>query len=128
MLLFVIVCILCLHYLFVKKDTIMTFGGCSRAVNVNQYKIVKKWALLKLIYVCFKNGVYLKGSKSNYDFLKHSLMNFNCSKSLRFLSAPRSLVALASYPGSGNTWTRQLIETTTGNINNYFILDRIKCS
>ncbi|XP_060573574.1 sialate:O-sulfotransferase 1-like [Ruditapes philippinarum] len=113
-LLFEFVCILGLYYLFVKKDTLMTFGSCSQAVNVNQYKIVKERDLLKLINVCSKNGVYLNGSKSNYDYLKNSLIKFNCSHSLRFLSAPRSFVALASYPGSGNTWTRQLIETTTG--------------
>jgi hypothetical protein len=118
-LLFEIVCILGLYYLFVKKDTLMTFGGCSRAVNVNQYKIVKERDLLKLINVCSKNGVYLNGSKSNYDYLKHSLIKFNCSHSLRFISAQRSFVALASYPGSGNTWTRQLIETTTGNSFSY---------
>jgi hypothetical protein len=117
---FVTVCIIMgLSYPFVRKHTVMSFGGCSRAVNVNQYKIVKERDLLELINTCSKDGVNLNGGKSNYDYLKRNLKNFNCSQSLRFLSAPRSLVALASFPGSGNTWTRQLIETATGKNNNF---------
>ena len=36
-----------------------------------------------------------------------------CPHTLRF-SANRTVVVLASYPGSGNTWLRELIESATG--------------
>ena len=35
-------------------------------------------------------------------------------RAVRFLSPPGRVTALASFPGSGNTWTRHLIQQLTG--------------
>ena len=35
-------------------------------------------------------------------------------RELRFLEPPGPVVALASFPGSGNTWTRHLLQQATG--------------
>ena len=37
-----------------------------------------------------------------------------CKGNLHFLDPPGPLTALASYPGSGNTWLRYLIQQATG--------------
>jgi hypothetical protein len=37
-----------------------------------------------------------------------------CHKKLRFLNPPGPVTALASYPGSGNTWMRYLLQQATG--------------
>ncbi|KAL3271373.1 hypothetical protein HHI36_021857 [Cryptolaemus montrouzieri] len=44
--------------------------------------------------------------------LRRSKINW-CSE-LKFLDPPRSLIALASFPGSGNTWVRYLLQQATG--------------
>lgn len=38
----------------------------------------------------------------------------NWCKELRFLDPPKSTVALVSFPGSGNTWLRYLLQQATG--------------
>lgn len=50
------------------------------------------------------------------EFLGEVLKDFEekCSSKRQFLAEARPLIALASYPGSGNTWNRELIEATTG--------------
>jgi hypothetical protein len=53
----------------------------------------------------------------------YSLEAVNCSRQITFLSIPKPLIALASFPGSGNTWTRLLLETTTGNLPFYYRID-----
>jgi len=43
-------------------------------------------------------------------------------QALRFLEKPGPVVALASFPGSGNTWVRYLLQQVTGgNYRNIFI-------
>jgi len=43
-------------------------------------------------------------------------------QALRFLEQPGPVVALASFPGSGNTWVRYLLQQVTGgNYRNIFI-------
>jgi hypothetical protein len=43
-------------------------------------------------------------------------------QALRFLEQPGPVVALASFPGSGNTWVRYLLQQVTGgNYRNVFI-------
>ncbi len=37
-----------------------------------------------------------------------------CRGDLRLLDQPGPLTALASYPGSGNTWLRYLLQQSTG--------------
>ncbi|KAL4219273.1 WSC domain-containing protein 1 [Mactra antiquata] len=39
---------------------------------------------------------------------------YNCKSNIGFLKTARPFVALASFPGSGNTWTRELLEDLTG--------------
>jgi hypothetical protein len=88
----------------------MTREGCSQAIHNSQYKIVEESSLKALLRLCLNNSVNLN------SFLREKMKTFNCNQSPEFLSTSRPLVALASYPGSGNTWTRQLIETATGKI------------
>lgn len=48
-------------------------------------------------------------------FVGSNLKELQCSMSIpTFLDVPRPLVALASFPGSGNTWTRLILEALTG--------------
>ena len=47
----------------------------------------------------------------------HKAHNEGCSGSpLQLLDPPGPITGLWSYPGSGNTWMRYLIEQTTGKI------------
>lgn len=50
------------------------------------------------------------------QFVERSFKYINCSmmSKLHFLDVPRPLIALISFPGSGNTWTRQIIEYVSG--------------
>ena len=47
-----------------------------------------------------------------------------CRKSLRFLNGGRAVTALASFPGSGNTWVRYLLEQVTGVLTGSIYCDR----
>ena len=48
-----------------------------------------------------------------------------CNESLRFVDPPGPLTALASSPGSGNTWTRSLIQEYTGYHTGAIYLDKV---
>jgi hypothetical protein len=48
-----------------------------------------------------------------------------CNGPLKFLDPPGPLTALASFPGSGNTWARYLIQHATGYATGCIYLDRI---
>ena len=57
---------------------------------------------------------YVKKSPLHPKILQ-DLSNFNwCHGFLKYLDPPGPLTALASYPGSGNTWIRYLIQQATG--------------
>jgi hypothetical protein len=88
----------------------MTLEGCSQAIHNNQHQIVEESSMKALLQLCSKDSVNLN------IFLRDKMKTLNCIQTPEFLSTARPLVALASYPGSGNTWTRQLIETATGKM------------
>ena len=48
-----------------------------------------------------------------------------CSGPLRFLDPPGPLTALASSPGSGNTWTRHLIQQFSGYVTGSIYTDSV---
>ncbi|KAL4218815.1 WSC domain-containing protein 1 [Mactra antiquata] len=55
--------------------------------------------------------------KVHHDSTQPKLSNgtqLQCRGNVTFLKTPKPFVALASFPGSGNTWTRQLLEDLTG--------------
>jgi hypothetical protein len=56
------------------------------------------------------------GSSSRYTTSNKSNTKFQCKSTLEFvpLHARGQPVLLASYPGSGNTWMRELIQRGTG--------------
>ncbi|XP_045205801.2 WSCD family member GA21586-like isoform X2 [Mercenaria mercenaria] len=102
--------------LFVFNGTGKIFtriGSCKEALNAYQFQEANGNSLKELMKTCLEDGVDLNGN-IDYIYLKRNLINFSCPQSWKYLSAPKPLVALASYPGSGNTWTRELIETATG--------------
>jgi hypothetical protein len=43
-------------------------------------------------------------------------------QALRFLEQPGPVVALASFPGSGNTWVRYLLQQVTGGDERKFFI------
>ena len=58
----------------------------------------------------------LKGSENESQVVKPPPANKqqkNCSR-LRYISPPGPRTALASFPGSGNTWVRHLLQQATG--------------
>ena len=50
---------------------------------------------------------------------------YMCNRSLQYLDPAGPLTALASSPGSGNTWTRSLIEQFTGYYSGAIYLDQV---
>ena len=48
-----------------------------------------------------------------------------CSGPLKFLDPPGPLTALASSPGSGNTWTRYLIQQFSGYVTGAIYTDTV---
>ncbi|XP_045196580.1 WSCD family member CG9164-like [Mercenaria mercenaria] len=68
-----------------------------------------------LINVCKING-YFK-DRIEYDFTSESLKTLNCLfKPRKLFNSTFPKVALASFPGSGNTMTRGLSEIVTGKV------------
>ena len=51
--------------------------------------------------------------KSPSKHFSHAKLEVSCPE-VRFSAIRRPLTALASFPGSGNTWARHLIEQSTG--------------
>merc|ERR1719362_1825564 len=52
-------------------------------------------------------------SRTNVE-ISHNLSRKWCNGPLKFLDPPLPLTALASFPGSGNTWARYLIQQASG--------------
>lgn len=93
-------------------------SSCNNLVQEYQYLNVTDNLLAKLQGTCSKNKT---GNMLSNSFLEESILKLTCPRSAGWMDVKRPLVALASYPGSGNTWTRQLIETITGNIRIQYI-------
>lgn len=96
--------------IFMSDDT---NADCKTLVLNYRYKRVTEHRLKTLVGNCKK---HITDGFLSSNILKDTFEDFedSCPKQWKFLEKPRPLVALASYPGSGNTWNRELIETTTG--------------
>lgn len=65
-------------------------------------------------------------SCGNEEFLvvyKTQVQDYRCLDRKFLLNRPKLFVALASFPGAGNTWTRHLIELATGFYTGSFYFD-----
>lgn len=75
-------------------------GGCVQYISAS---------LCRSTFTCV--GVYISSSKSGLTTASDPGINGRC----RFMDGThRAPVALASFPGSGNTWMRQLLQEATG--------------
>ena len=66
----------------------------------------------------YESKIKLKISKINSTEAGHENRLWNLNVPLdekRYLDPPGPVTALASFPGSGNTWTRHLLEELSGN-------------
>ncbi|XP_045215816.1 WSCD family member CG9164-like [Mercenaria mercenaria] len=88
---------------------------CVPMIQQNLHEEVTDTLLKNVITKCMHSGVIAKPVLFNMSVIKEFMSNLSCP-SATFLKTPRPLVALASYPGSGNTWTRELIEVVTGTL------------
>ncbi|XP_053390572.1 WSC domain-containing protein 1-like [Mercenaria mercenaria] len=86
---------------------------CVPLIQQHLYENVTDKLLKNMITKCFHSSIMKNPVLFNISFIKEFVKNFSCP-SPKYLNTPRPLVALASYPGSGNTWTRELIEAITG--------------
>ncbi|XP_050406984.2 WSCD family member AAEL009094 [Patella vulgata] len=66
-----------------------------------------------ILFICCIYGVYKLHLRSVASYSKMIEKPKNCPK-LGFAKTPLPVTALASYPGSGNTWTRHLLQKSTG--------------
>ena len=51
-----------------------------------------------------------------------SRVNVNCVQKKGYMDPAGPVTALASFPGSGNTWTRQLLQEISGKVNDFQIV------
>ncbi|XP_045208456.2 WSC domain-containing protein 1-like [Mercenaria mercenaria] len=96
------------------KFVTMDSWSCKLLLNRYQHVNVRDSLLRKVVNLCSREGTSCIDNRFKINYLKRNLWTFNCTQTWEYLRAPRPLVALASYQGSGNTWTRELIETATG--------------
>ncbi|XP_019622376.1 PREDICTED: WSC domain-containing protein 2-like [Branchiostoma belcheri] len=54
------------------------------------------------------------GSLTHFSAYRTVIQDIRCTKTVLLPTNSRPLTALVSFPGSGNTWVRHLIETATG--------------
>ncbi|XP_053406089.1 uncharacterized protein LOC128559085 isoform X2 [Mercenaria mercenaria] len=96
-----------------NKGKESNINECVTLIQQNLYENVTDKLLKNMMNKCFLTGIMHKTVLFNISFIEEFVQNFSCP-SAKYLSTQRPLVALASYPGSGNTWTRELIEAITG--------------
>lgn len=121
-----------------RKDEVMVgnyptvFSKYNRIANDDTPITLKTEACKKLLYqyrnislndkflqvlaeVCSVSGQDRTESIIDKQYLDGALRNVSCSTAKpKYLNQSGPYVALASYPGSGNTWTRVLLESITG--------------
>ncbi|XP_060567514.1 WSCD family member GA21586-like [Ruditapes philippinarum] len=102
---FVGACAIIYCFITYNTDSVRSCNEDWTELNVNDES-----ALRKVVEVCLEN--------------KEGSYTSNCQIPLRYLSVAKPLVALASFPGSGNTWTRTLLETATGILTGSLYSDR----
>lgn len=92
-----------------KKDTCKDFLLTHRNVYLDE-------SLLKrMTEICLEKTNFRTDTIYHKDVLDPVLRNISCiDKKRKFLNELVPLAALASFPGSGNTWTRALLESITG--------------
>ncbi|KAL4218585.1 WSC domain-containing protein 1 [Mactra antiquata] len=110
------------------KGKIRRFGDIT-----NTYLLRLMWLLCAvcvfLLFVLYKQGIdkfvlrlghHVKTTNQDYCEINDKMMTsnttkqFECNRNIGYLKTTRPFVALASFPGSGNTWTRELLEDLTG--------------
>ncbi|XP_069105018.1 sialate:O-sulfotransferase 2-like [Argopecten irradians] len=109
---FILLC-LALVYITVKYTAVLTRSPVSPVLYHGRGKFMELMGLSHVGY----NGKDWQHSRSGYNAGPNEVIeNKTCQpRSLSFLPGkPRYLTALFSFPGSGNTWTRHLIQELTG--------------
>ena len=75
-----------------------------------------------------KNQAHVMISSYHIQMFRFSAENNNISwcngKSLTFQKPPGQIISLISYPKSGNTWLRHLIQQSTGLLTDHFMIAR----
>ncbi|KAL4229674.1 WSC domain-containing protein 1 [Mactra antiquata] len=83
-------------------------------------------------FIRFHGDKFVKLSELYFDTNNQDRINgngsmmtsqFGCKRNVGFLKSPKPFVALASFHGSGNTWTRELLEDLTGIYTGSLYLD-----
>ncbi|XP_045196577.2 WSC domain-containing protein 2-like [Mercenaria mercenaria] len=88
---------------------------CNSFLRKNLKEQITEAHLKRLIDICKADGYLNDLEEFDMPVLNEILNNLKClSKPKKFFKSTKPLVALASFPGSGNTMTRGILETVTG--------------
>ena len=82
---------------------------CKEFIQNNLNVQVTDSNLHSLLMVC-------KTNKIRNAVINEIVGNIECNPNVSLSEIKKPLVALASFPGSGNTMTRRIVEILTGNI------------
>jgi hypothetical protein len=86
-----------------------------RLTNRKLFKIILFLAQITLIIIVYVNSVHFKIADSPSLLKVTSQNNIKCQwPKLKLLNPPGLTIGLGSKPGSGNTWTRHLLQLATG--------------
>lgn len=93
------------------SDSVPGTGTCSKS-NFYGDRIIEEDSFRKLLNLCRS---FDKHGKVNGTEINNKKSEMSCEpRTLHYLQYDRPLIALASFPGSGNSWTRELLESLTG--------------
>ena len=103
------------------KHTVKDSGGnCTQKVNHFAHSAVNNATLVTMFEVCLDAGntnTEIDSEAFNALFQHRIFNNIKCEPiTPTFSNVSTEKVALASFPGSGNTWARHLIEQITGEL------------
>ena len=100
-----------------KYTVTETEGNCSKIVHHYAHSAVNNNALVTMFKPCLDdvNTTEINTETFNALFQPRIFDDIKCESVVpTFSNVSTEKVALASFPGSGNTWTRHLIEQITG--------------
>lgn len=112
----------------IQDNSLLLYESLSSSLTYKEYLSLYHQLNSLLNLTGDLRNTYLPVDKSVIDYkykyrkdISFSSARGSCTQ-VRFLPEPLPLTALASFPGSGNTWTRHLIELATGNLlcNRYY--------
>jgi hypothetical protein len=100
-------------------------SGCQNFIYDNLNNYLNNTVFESLKRKCSGKKVKRIPFRLDKSLLSKNIQNVQCPTSkMDYLTKKSPLVALASFPGSGNTWTRVLLERVTGNkINLIYIVN-----